>query len=78
MPLISSLRLCIAPLIAPLCGRTRAAATDRRGVTALEYGLAAALVALVIIGGARTFGTNVATMFTNLGTSVGGVSTTIK
>lgn len=53
------------------------AAKDRKGITALEYGLAAALVALVIIGGARTFGTNVSTLFTGIGGSVSGVTTTI-
>ncbi|WP_082109387.1 Flp family type IVb pilin [Azospirillum thiophilum] len=73
MSFLSRIRLCLAPL----SGTTRAAINDRRGVTALEYGLAAALVALVIIGGAKTFGTNVATMFTGIGTSVSGVSTTI-
>ncbi|MDQ2105963.1 Flp family type IVb pilin [Azospirillum isscasi] len=55
----------------------RNAAKDRKGITALEYGLAAALVALVIIGGARTFGTSVSTLFTGIGTTVGGTSTTI-
>lgn len=73
MSFLASLR----PSLLPLFGKAGNAAKDRRGITALEYGLAAALVALVIIGGARTFGTNVSTLFTNLGTSVSGVSTTI-
>ena len=60
---------CIRTLVSPLQG----AAKDRRGITALEYGLAAALVALVIIGGAKTFGTNVSTLFTEMGTQVKGI-----
>ncbi|AIB16500.1 pilus assembly protein (plasmid) [Azospirillum argentinense] len=55
----------------------QAATKNRKGITALEYGLAAALVALVIIGGARTFGTNVSTLFTGIGTTVSGTSTKI-
>lgn len=39
---------------------------DRRGVTALEYGLIAALIAGVIIGGVTTLGTNVRATFTNI------------
>jgi pilus assembly protein Flp/PilA len=39
---------------------------DRKGVTALEYGLLAGLIAVVIIGGATTLGTAVSTMFTNI------------
>lgn len=36
---------------------------DRRGVTALEYGLIAALVAVVIITGVRALGVNAGNMF---------------
>lgn len=57
------------------CGQTLAA--DRRGVTALEYGLIAALLALTVVGGAKTFGNDVAGLFTKLGTSVSGISTTM-
>lgn len=69
MTLFAHIRAIISPV--------QAAAKDRKGITALEYGLAAALVALVIIGGARTFGTNVSTLFTGIGTTVSGTSTTI-
>jgi pilus assembly protein Flp/PilA len=55
----------------------RTLVVDRRGVTALEYGLIAALLALTVVGGAKTFGTNVASLFTNLGTSVSGISTSM-
>ena len=47
---------------------------DEQGVTALEYGLIAALIAVVIIGAVTTLGTNlgktfndVAAKFTNIG-----------
>jgi len=69
MTLFANIHAIISPV--------RATAKDRKGITALEYGLAAALVALVIIGGARTFGTNVSTLFTGIGTTVSGTSTTI-
>ena len=69
MTLFTRIRTLVSPV--------QAAAKDRRGITALEYGLSAALIALVIIGGARTFGTSVSTMFTNIGTSVGTVSTNV-
>jgi pilus assembly protein Flp/PilA len=44
--------------------------TDRRGVTALEYGLIAALIAGVIITAVATLGTNISTTFTNLGKEI--------
>ncbi|QCN99166.1 Flp family type IVb pilin (plasmid) [Azospirillum argentinense] len=69
MTLFATIRAIISP--------AQAATKDCKGITALEYGLAAALVALVIIGGARTFGTNVSTLFTGIGTTVSGTSTTI-
>jgi len=39
---------------------------DVRGVTALEYGLIAAVVGTVIAVGFSTYGTNLKTAFTNL------------
>lgn len=56
-----------------LAGRTAAAALrrDRRGVTALEYGLIAALIAVVIIGGVTTLGTQLNAAFTNIGNTIG-------
>jgi pilus assembly protein Flp/PilA len=36
---------------------------DRRGVTAMEYGLIAALIAVVIIGGVTAIGTKLAATF---------------
>ena len=39
---------------------------DEEGVTAIEYGLIAALIAGAIIAGAALVGTNLGTMFTNI------------
>ncbi len=38
-------------------------ARDEEGVTAIEYGLIAALIAVVIIGAVTTLGTDVASTF---------------
>ncbi|MBN3846424.1 Flp family type IVb pilin [Paraburkholderia sp. Ac-20342] len=43
---------------------------DEDGVTAIEYGLIAGLIALGIIGGVTTLGTNLKTIFGNLASSV--------
>jgi pilus assembly protein Flp/PilA len=40
---------------------------DRRGVTALEYGLLASLIALAIITAVNTYATDLATLFTTVG-----------
>jgi pilus assembly protein Flp/PilA len=40
--------------------------TDRRAVTALEYGLIASLIAVIIIGGVSLIGTNLSAMFTKV------------
>ena len=47
---------------------------DRRGVTALEYGLIAALIAGVIIAAVATLGTDIRTTFTDLGNRIGTVN----
>jgi pilus assembly protein Flp/PilA len=39
---------------------------DRKGVTALEYGLLAGLIAVVVIAGATLIGTNLNTMFNGI------------
>lgn len=39
---------------------------DEEGVTAIEYGLIAALIAVVIIGAVRLIGTNLNTTFTTI------------
>jgi pilus assembly protein Flp/PilA len=43
---------------------------DRRAVTALEYGLIAALIAGVIITAVTTLGTNISATFTAIGNAV--------
>ena len=43
---------------------------DRRAVTALEYGLIAALIAVVIIGGVTTIGTKMQADFVKIGASL--------
>ena len=44
--------------------------TDRRGVTAIEYGLIAALIAVVIAAAVTTVGSKVNSTFTSIGSSI--------
>ena len=44
--------------------------SDRRGVTAVEYGMIAALIAAVIVGAVTTLGGYLNTAFTSIGTAV--------
>ena len=43
---------------------------DESGATAIEYGLIAALIAVVIIGAVTTVGTNLSSTFNSVGTAV--------
>ena len=43
---------------------------DKRGVTALEYGLIASLVAVVIIVAVTALGTNLSTTFNKIATTL--------
>lgn len=43
---------------------------DERGVTALEYGMIAALIAVVIITAVTTLGTKLSTNFNKVATSI--------
>lgn len=43
---------------------------DERGVTALEYGLIAALIAVVIIGAVTTLGKNVSSTFNTVANAI--------
>jgi len=45
---------------------------DEEGVTAIEYGLIAALIAVVIIGAVSTIGTELNNTFTTIGTCLSG------
>lgn len=43
---------------------------DEEGVTAIEYGLIAALIAVVIIGAVTVVGTQLNAVFTTIGTTL--------
>ena len=45
-------------------------AKNQSGATAIEYGLIASLIALVIIGGLTAVGTSLSTTFTNISGSL--------
>ena len=45
---------------------------DERGATAIEYGLIAALVALIIIAGLNALSTGLNGLFTRVATALGG------
>jgi len=44
--------------------------SDKRAVTALEYGLIASLVAVVIIGAVQLLGTNLSLTFNHIATTL--------
>jgi pilus assembly protein Flp/PilA len=43
---------------------------DNKGATAIEYGLIAGLIAIVIVTAVTTLGTNVSNIFTNVNAKV--------
>ena len=43
---------------------------DRNGLTALEYGLIAAVIAVVMVAGASQLGTNLMKVFSNVSTYI--------
>ncbi|WNJ90427.1 Flp family type IVb pilin [Bosea sp. 685] len=49
-------------------------AKDESGATAIEYGLIAALIAVVIIAGATTLGGNINALFTRIAGKLTGMS----
>jgi pilus assembly protein Flp/PilA len=51
--------------------RLLALRSDRRAVTALEYGLIAALIAVVIIGTVSALGSNIKSSFSSVSSSIG-------
>jgi pilus assembly protein Flp/PilA len=57
-------------MMVALTERMHALKSDRRAVTALEYGLIAALIAVVIIGAVTTVGTKINTAFTTIGNAL--------
>lgn len=52
--------------------RMRSVLADESGVTAIEYGLLAGLIAVVIVGTVAALGSDVGTMYTNICTQVVG------
>jgi pilus assembly protein Flp/PilA len=46
---------------------------DRKGVTAIEYGLIAGAIAVAIIGAVVLLGSDINTLFTSVGTKLGTV-----
>jgi pilus assembly protein Flp/PilA len=51
-------------------------ARDEEGVTAIEYGLIAALIAIVIIGAVTVVGTELCNTFNAVATALGGAAAT--
>lgn len=47
---------------------------DEDGATAIEYGLLASLIAVVMAAGATTLGTSLDTLFESIATSLGGAT----
>jgi pilus assembly protein Flp/PilA len=48
---------------------------EENGVTAIEYGLIAGLIAVAIVAGVTSIGGSLGNMFTNLGTCISSPST---
>ncbi|HYD28561.1 Flp family type IVb pilin [Brevundimonas sp.] len=46
--------------------------SDESGATAIEYGLIAALIAVVIIAAVTALGTNISAAFTDVSTAIAG------
>jgi pilus assembly protein Flp/PilA len=53
-----------------MTGQYKAFLMDDSGATALEYGLIAALIAVVILGAVRTLGTNLNVTFDKISTQI--------
>jgi pilus assembly protein Flp/PilA len=53
-----------------LAAKLRAFLADESGATAIEYGLIAALIAVVIISALKTVGSNLNTAFVKIGTNL--------
>ncbi len=60
-----------------LVSTARALQSDKRGISALEYGLLAGLIAVVLIGVLTTLGGDIAKLFNNVSNDVNAVSTTV-
>jgi pilus assembly protein Flp/PilA len=51
--------------------------SDERGATATEYALLVVFVALAIAVGAQTLGSNIGTLFSEIGTQLGTITPTL-
>ena len=58
------------PMFAYCFARLECVKVDRKGVTALEYGILASLIAVVMIAGATNVGTKVLATFTNIASAL--------
>ena len=58
-----------------LASTARALKSDKRGISALEYGLLAGLIAVVLIGVLTAFSKDLTGLFNGVGTQVGNVTT---
>jgi pilus assembly protein Flp/PilA len=59
-------------MIARLLSKTQKFGRDTPGATAIEYGLIAAGISVVIIGGVGALGGQLAALFANIGQVLGG------
>jgi pilus assembly protein Flp/PilA len=58
--------------------RVRSFSKDEKGATMFEYAILVGVIALVAIGGATVFGTDLHDLFTKQGTSVSTTNSTAK
>lgn len=58
-----------------MSARLRKFLSNESGATAIEYGLLAGLIAVVIIGGVTLAGDNLSTVFNTIGNSLTGATT---
>ena len=66
----------VSLMLTSLVSTARALKSDKRGISALEYGLLAGLIAVVLIGVLTTFGQDVAALFNHVSAGVTGVTAT--
>ena len=63
-------------MLKTLATTCRELSSDKRGISALEYGLLAGLIAVALIGVLTTLGTDIKNLFNGVSSDVAGVSTT--
>ena len=64
-------------MLTSLVSTARALKSDKRGISALEYGLLAGLIAVVLIGVLSTFAKDVTNLFNNIDNGVTGAAATV-